>query len=146
MDSGVVPAWKAKAILWKHGHLDWKLKAHQRRMHDLYAKATNRKAVFHCSRRVGKSYTLLTIAIEECLKRPGIRVPFAAPTQKNVKEIIVPTFREIIQDCPEHLRPEYRMQEGKIVFPNGSEIILAGTDGASADRLRGSAANLAILD
>lgn len=136
----------ARQILWPLGQLKWKLKPHQHQLYDIYRTTEHRKVVFHCSRRLGKSFTLLSLAAEECL-RGRVRVPYAAPTQKNVREILIPTMQEIMHDCPRHLRPEYRTQDGKFVFKGtGSEIPLAGTDGNNADRMRGSAADLAILD
>ena len=136
----------ARSLLWPLGELKWKLKPHQHSLYELYRLTDHRKIVFHCSRRIGKSYSLLTLAAEECL-RGRVRVPYAAPTQKNVREILIPTMQEIMHDCPRHLRPEYRSQDGKFVFKGtGSEIPLAGTDGNNADRMRGSAADLAILD
>jgi hypothetical protein len=136
----------ARRLCWPAGRLKWKLKPHQHQLYELYRATEHRKIVFHCSRRLGKSYTLLSLAAEECLRR-RVRVPYAAPTQKNVREILIPTMQEIMRDCPKHLRPEYRSQDGKFVFKGtGSEIPLAGTDGNNADRMRGSAADLAILD
>ena len=134
------------ALLWQAGELDWKLHQHQLAMHRLFRETDHRKIVFHCSRRVGKSYTLLTIANETAIRKPGAQIRYAAPTQKNVKEIILPVMRELLHDCPDEVRPEWKGQDGHFVYPNGSVLSIAGTDGGNADKLRGSACDLGIVD
>lgn len=52
------------------------------------------------------------------------------------RTIIKPLIREIFKDCPEDLKPKYSSIDSKYVFPNGSEIQLAGSDAGNADRLR----------
>lgn len=141
-----IPSAKARAICWKYGHLDWKLWPHQMRMYRLFRENDHRKVVWHCSRRVGKSYTLCSTATETAIQKPGAQIRYAAPTQKNVKEIILPVMREILSDCPEQLKPHWKVQDGHFEFPNGSVISIAGTDGGNADKLRGSACDLGIVD
>ena len=141
-----IPPLKARHICWKYGHLDWKLKEHQQRMYDVYQKTNHRKVVWHCSRRVGKSYTLLCIANETAIRKPKAQIRYAAPTQKNVKEIILPVMREILDDCPVEVKPVWKVQDGHYEYPNGSILSIAGTDGGNADKLRGSACDLGIVD
>lgn len=137
---------QARQLCWMVGKLRWKLKSHQRRMYEMYRATNHRKVVFHCSRRIGKSYTLLTIANETAIRKPGAQIRYAAPTQKNVKEIILPVMRELLHDCPNEVRPEWKGQDGHFVYPNGSVLSIAGTDGGNADKLRGSACDLGIVD
>lgn len=137
---------KLHNILWRRGILDWKLKLHQRDLYDSFWNSDHRKFLFLCSRRIGKSFTLVVIALETALRKPGAQVRYAAPTQRNVKEIIQPLIKLILADCPKAIRPKWRAQDSKYVFPNGSEISIAGTDNGNADRLRGTACDLAILD
>ncbi len=137
---------QARDALWAAGELRWKLHPHQVAMYEQWRKTTSRKVVFHCSRRVGKSYTLLTIADEVARKKEKAQIRYAAPTQKNVKEIILPNMGQILEDCPRKLRPKWRAQDGQYVYPNGSILSIAGTDGGNADKLRGSACDLGIID
>lgn len=137
----------AQAALWRLGRLEWKLKPHQKGMYRAFWENQHRKYVFHCSRRVGKSYTLLTIANELALRKERAQIRYAAPTQKNVKEIILPTMQELLADCPKDIRPLWRAQDGQFVYPTtGAVLSIAGTDGGHADKLRGSACDLGILD
>lgn len=71
---------------------------------------------------------------------------FAAPTGKALKKITMPIFKMLLKDCPEGLKPEYKVQEQVWVFPNGSEIHMAGTDNGNAESLRGTASDLNLID
>jgi hypothetical protein len=55
-------------------------------------------------------------------------------------------MQEILRDCPKALKPQWRGQDGHFVFQNESVISIAGTDQGNADKLRGSACHLGILD
>ena len=86
------------------------------------------------------------MAIELCISKPGAIVKYACPKQKMVERIIKPRIREIIADCPEEMKPEWKSQDKIWLFPNGSEIQVAGTDGGHYDSLRGGSAHLCIAD
>jgi hypothetical protein len=74
---------------WINADLYYKLKDHQIDLYNQITKGNNKKHVVNCSRRFGKSYTLCLIAIEHALKSK-VHVRFAAPTSKQLKEIIQP--------------------------------------------------------
>lgn len=142
---------KSQAVqkLWQMGNLTYKLHATQKDMHAKLHETTDKIMVVACSRGWGKSYALLTIAIETCLKKPNAIVKYLAPTAKDLKNIILPNFRQIMEDCPAGLRSKiiYKAQEGKIVFThNDSEIHLAGTEKGNAEKIRGISADLCIVD
>ena len=63
-----------------------------------------------------------------------------------VKTILKPRMREILEDCPEELRPEYKENDKIYLFPNGSEIQMAGTDNQNYDSIRGGTSILWIVD
>jgi len=139
---------KKQAIsnLWAKGILHWKLDAGQKEMYDLYKKSQKRVVTWLCSRRFGKSHTLSVVAIETCLASPGTVIKYLCPTQKMIRAILQPIFRQILEDCPKALRPTYNRNDAKYVFPNGSEIQLAGTDNGRVENLRGGLAHLCIVD
>lgn len=105
-----------------------------------------RKFVINCSRRLGKSYLLCVIAMETAMQRPGAQVRFAAATAKALRKIIIPIFRQIISDCPPEIAPEFKSMDSLFQFENGAQIHLAGADKGNADNLRGTAADLCIVD
>lgn len=98
--------------------------------------AAQRWAVLDCARRYGKDTMMGTMAAELCIRRPKSRVPYAAPTQRMVTEILEEVFEQIFSDCPPPLRPVWKKADSRWVFPNGSRIILVGFD-MHPDRARG---------
>ena len=136
----------AVAQLWKRGELKWKLHNVQKEMHEEILKVNRRIITIVCSRRLGKSYYLLLMAIELCLTQPNSIVKYVCPKQKMVKTILKPIMREIVKDCPAELRPEFKTQDNIYVFPNGSEIQMAGSDNGNAENVRGGASHLCIVD
>ena len=139
---------EARWELWRQGDLSWKLDECQLPIYDEILNQENMDSTLLISRRYGKSYTCLITEIEVCIQQPLIICKHACPTQKMVKEMIYPQLRIIFQDAP----PEYDLDqmwnatEGKLKFPNGSFITIAGTDGNNADNLRGTYAHLAFCD
>lgn len=133
-------------ILWYKGHLNYKLKPVQEKMMNDIFQWNGMKYVIKCARRLGKTYLLCVIAIQACLRKPNTQVRYAAPTQKMLKKFIVPIMRIIIDDCPEEIRPEFHKGDAVFVFKNGSEIHLAGVNNDNADSLRGTFADLFIID
>jgi hypothetical protein len=136
----------AKETLWRRGHLSWLLDANQKQLYDLYYNTDHRVQTWLLARRSGKSYALCVLAIETCLKKPGAIIKFLAPTRVQVNLIIRPLMRKILESCPDDLKPEYRAKDNIFYFPNGAELQLSGTDGGSAERLRGGDSDLAIVD
>ncbi len=135
--------------LWRMSNLTYKLHATQLDMYNKLKESDDKVMVVACSRGWGKSYALLTIAIETCLKKPHAIVKYLAPTAKDLKNIVLPNFRQIMEDAPKDIRDKikYKPQEGKIIFEmNGSEIHLAGTEKKNAEKIRGVSADLCIVD
>lgn len=92
------------------------------------------------------SYTMCTIATEYCQRTPNVRVLIVFPKKKDAASIAKDQMRKILEDCPPHMKPEYMVADKTFVFPNGSEIVCAGTDGGSAESIRGRTYHLALMD
>jgi len=137
---------KAKALLWEAGELSWKLRGCQHEIRKGILESEDKIQTIVAGRRTGKTFTLCVMVLELCLKKPNSIVKYACPIQKMVSTIIMPIIREITDDCPKHLKPEWKAADKKYVFPNGSEIHIAGTDAKNAENLRGTAADFAVLD
>jgi hypothetical protein len=135
-----------RAALWRAGKLAWLLHRAQRGVRDHFLRSTALKFVFCCSRRWGKSWLLCVLALECALGGERRQIRYAASTAKDVRKIIRPIMRELVQSCPESLRPEWNSAEGAWTFHNGSQIHIAGVDNGNADSLRGTSAHLAIVD
>lgn len=131
---------------WRRGHLRHLLHGDQRVVYDRIW-STSGQFVLEIARRWGKTWLLVVLAFETCLRTAGVRVVYGAPTLKHLGEFILPTFDAITALCPEHLRPKYNAQKGHLEFPNGSWIHLFGADDKrKASRGRGPNAALAIFD
>jgi hypothetical protein len=142
----IAAAKAARAELWRRGELSYKFHATQKRILEALQKAERRKFFLLCSRRLGKTFMLLTLAFETALKKPGSRILFLAPVGKNAAEIATDTARQVLKDCPANLHPTYNGQAREFTFKNGSIIRLKGVNSEHADDLRGGATDLAILD
>lgn len=137
---------EAIKALWNKGIIHWKLHKAQKEMYDLVKKDGHPIVVIGCSRQLGKSFFLTAYAIEECLQKKDIIVKFIAPKAKDIRRIISPIIKQIMEDAPEDVRPRYNSRDNIYVFPNGSEIQLAGTDNGHAESIRGNRAHLCIID
>lgn len=94
----------------------------------------------------GKTYTLCILALEECIKRPNTIVKFLSPTKIQVNSNIRPLMRQLLEDCPEDIRPEFKAKDYVYYFPNGSEIQLAGSESGHIEKLRGGFSHISIID
>ncbi len=66
----------ARKQLWKLGSLDWKLDVTQKKIYDFIKDSPKKVVVVNASRRLGKSYALCVMAIEQCLQKPKSIVKF----------------------------------------------------------------------
>ena len=139
---------KQKAIekLWRSGVLSWKLIGKQKDVYKFISEDPFDVSCVLISRRFGKSFICCLLAIETCIQNDNAVVKYACPKQRMVTTIIKPIMRELLKDCPEDMKPEWKAQDKVYVFPNGSEIQVAGTDNGNAENLRGGYAHLLICD
>lgn len=139
---------KEQAIreLWLRSNISWKLKPHQKDLYDLFYNSTHKTQTWLLARRSGKSYTLAMLAIEACLKTPNTIVKFLSPTKIQVNSNLRPIIRDILKDCPEEIKPEFKAKDYIYYFPNGSEIQLAGSESGHYEKLRGGYSHIAIID
>lgn len=137
---------QARQMLWELGCLEWKLSNTQKKIYDFFHGKIDKTIVINAARRLGKSYVLVIMAFEQCLRYPNSIVKFLQPEVKMIRTNIRPIFDEILIDCPIHLSPHFKTQDNIYYFPNGSQIQLAGTDNGNYMKLRGGNSHLAIID
>lgn len=130
---------------WAMGDLSYKLHSAQKIIDEAFSRITGQLFVGNCARQWGKSYWAVTKAIETALKLPKARIKYGTAFHTDLIEFIIPTFDTVLQDCPAHLRPVYKVQGSKFVFKNGSEIKLVGLD-KNPNSLRGNVIDLIVLD
>jgi len=132
--------------LWRLGNLEWKLKGIQKEMRKAVYASDKQETVFLISRQTGKTFTMMSIAVEYCIKKPDTVVKVIFPKKKDAKSVSKFQMKTILEDCPIDLAPEWKEADKIYMFPNGSEIQMTGTDGGSAESIRGSSCHLAVLD
>lgn len=135
-----------KNLAWRQGRLKFLLKPAQKRIYEDIKNSTELIYVVNCSRRLGKTFTMAVIAIEAALQNINFQIHFGAPYQNALRDFLLPIFRQILEDCPEDLRPTWKQLESKWVFKNGSYIKLCGANNGQFDNLRGNKSDLFILD
>lgn len=133
--------------LWRQGELSWKLDSLQLEIRNIiHAKAAEgkKKFCFFSSRQIGKSWTALDVALEFCLRHPGIIVRVLADTIKQVSNIIEDNLGPMAADAPPGLimpsRSSYRWHVGH------SSLRLGALDRAHVDGNRGGNASVVIFE
>lgn len=137
---------EARTRLWYMGNLEWKLDFAQKEIYRRWKENKNKTTVLNISRRVGKTYYLAVLAVQQCLQKSKSIVKFLQPEQKMIRVNLRPIMDKIFLDCPAELRPEFKTMDNIYRFKNGSEIQLAGTDNGNAEKLRGGDSELCLID
>jgi hypothetical protein len=136
-----------KHELIRRGMLQFMMHSGQQEMYNIYKSSPdNSILVWLLARQSGKSFNFGIIAATECLAKSNVIVKILTDTKLHAKTIFEPIFRQIFEDFPEDLRPEYIASSFVYIFKNGSQIQLAGSDGNSAERLRGQKSDLVLVD
>lgn len=123
------------------------LRSVQKRMTLDVLKCTNsRKYVIHSSRRLGKTFELVILSSIKCYEKPNAQVRYASVTQKAVRKMVHPIFKIVFKPVKEKYKPKWNSLEGAYIFPNESETHIAGVNNGNADDLRGTGADLCVVD
>lgn len=130
---------------WRRGRLVHLLHEGQKVVQKQYEDSPGQLFVGNIARQFGKSYWAVTKCLELAIQKPKARIKFGTAYHTDLTEFILPTFDAVLADCPEHLKPKYKVQGSKWVFPNGSEIKLVGLD-KSPNSLRGNVIDLIVID
>ena len=133
-------------ILWRAGDLSYGLHPSQLELREAYRATEARTFVVCSARQWGKSTWACTEAVEQCITVPGSLVRYVTGTKKDAADIIAPTLQRLFAECPADMRPTHHVKDHRWVFPNGSEIILAGGEKDAGDRIRGLKSHLVIVD
>lgn len=133
--------------MWRRGTISiLKLDPTQKEFDRLVKESKEKIPVILSSRRLGKSWWALVHSIETCLQKENAVVKFVAPTKEMINDIIEKTMPQILEDCPAMLRPVQMKSKYVYRFHNGSRLEMAGINSGHADKIRGSFADLCIVD
>lgn len=118
----------------------------QEMFRSFYSYRDGLKYVIHCSRRLGKTYFLCVLAIVVAITKANANIRYASVTQKSVRKMIHPIMKGLFSKLPKEFKGLWNTQEGAYIFPNGSMIHVAGVNNGHSDDLRGTEADLCIVD
>lgn len=136
-----------KYELVRRGVLEWMFNQNQIEMYKIFKNAPDNSILtWLLARQSGKSFGLGIIAVMACQEKPNVIVKLLTDTKLHCRTIFEPIFRQIFDDFPEDLKPEYIQSQYVYIFKNGSQIQMAGSDGNSAERLRGQRSDLVLVD
>lgn len=127
---------RLKAKAWSIGKLEYKLHSAQRKIYETIRNTQQREVVILCARRFGKSYLGCVMAIEDCLRTPGVQVRIIAPDIKQASAIVVPLISKIAKDSPPNTLQRTKSEHKWII--GKSELILGGFDTTNIESHRGS--------
>lgn len=131
---------------WLRGKLGYKLHAGQMILREKYRSAKTQLFVGECARQFGKSFEMVVEALELAFSQPKARVKYGTAFHTDLIEFIMPAFDAVLADCPQDIRPVFRVQGSKFIIPhNKSEIKLVGLD-RNPNGMRGTSIDLIILD
>lgn len=150
-------------VSWRKGVLNYKLKPWQHKLYNSVWDCINKGQstyLVNCSRRYGKTFVLILIAIEYAIRFPKSQIKYAIPVGQEYIDMVLPSIEHIIDDFPTSKRkmpkggfaeqqygqPNHNAQGKRIKFENGSVIKFAGVNDDDATGLRGNTSNLNIVD
>lgn len=137
----------AEQELIRRGMLQFMMHAGQLEMYNIYKQAPDNSIMtWLLARQSGKSFNMGIIGTMACVEKPNVIVKLLTDTKLHCKTIFEPIFRQIFDKFPNDLKPEYIPSQFVYIFKNGSQIQLAGSDGNSAERLRGQKSDLVLVD
>lgn len=114
--------------MWRQGDLSWLLWQQQKPIYNGIQNLQNNVdlVVVLCARQFGKSHLGVLMAVEDCLKYPGVCIMIVGPTLDQTRSIVAPRFNKIAQTAPrgliKQLKSEKKWQVGE------SELVIGGFD------------------
>jgi hypothetical protein len=110
-----------KHELWRRNLIHYKFHAVQKELWELYSKSPEGSTlVWLLSRQTGKSFCLGLFAVIQAQTKPNSIIKLLTDTKLHARTIFEPIFREIFEDCPEDLKPEYIASSYVYVFKNST--------------------------
>ena len=143
---------------WGRGNLSWLLRPHgQTSIRDFILEQwqgdpSAEPIVVNAHRRLGKSFLNVLMAVEICLRWPGMFVQYVCGEKTQVWEIVEPLLFQVLETCPPEVYPKSRGFTFRFRNPAWertgaiSRLKLVGANYKNGDMGRGSACDAAFLD
>lgn len=104
-------------------------------------------AVGKVARRRGKSFFAVTECVETGLSVQGGFIDYLAQTGGAAEGIVGPALEQILEFCPDQLKPKFYAQSQLWEFPStGTILTISGVDNEQYRRKRGRTSNLVVYD
>lgn len=123
--------------MWRRGYLRWKLWPQQEPIYDGVRSLPRdiQHAVILCARQFGKSYLGTLLAVEDCLRTPGVSVLVVGPTKDQTTDIVHQSIRALADGAPDGL--VRRAKSDSRWHIGSSELVVGGFELNNAARKRG---------
>ncbi|PJI40402.1 terminase family protein [Ferrovibrio sp.] len=128
----------------RRGEFTWLLHPGQLKLYDALQSSNSLTHVLNISRQFGKSFLMVLLCLIYCLRHPGSKIYYAAPTKEQVKIIVKDNINKILRYFPKDLAPKKAYDTW--TFKNGSEFRLIGLNMNDGVGVRGGSAHIAVLD
>jgi len=136
---------QSRAYLWSVGLLaEWQLRPDQWGVYQSLRQ--HRKPFLECSRRYGKTTTILIHVMERLRANPGWICRWVLPEKEQARTILKPEIERIQEHCPDHLKFKYHHVDSYYEGPGGSKIYVYGIDKDRGKRLRGQKSHIVVCD
>lgn len=132
--------------LWRQGRPgDYLLDAGQREWKAAFnATGPLASTVWNIGRQRGKTFDALVDAAETAQAIPNAILRYCAKTKDSAMGIVEPNMKALLEDCPKDMAPYLDGTTWR--FPNGSTLIVFGTDAQSFAKGRGPKTHKLYLD
>jgi hypothetical protein len=139
---------KAINAAWEEGRLVYLFKPHQHRLYSAWikSKSISRKFLVCNGRGWGKSTFWFIVGLMWAITHPNCDVYFIAPVEKKLDDYLEPIRNLILSKKSDEFQYEYTPSDNLFRFPNGSRILIRGSNNKSYDDLRGGKAGFCIVD
>lgn len=117
----------------------------QKRIRQIYDSKKDRSVSIECSRQLGKTFFGCYLADETARNNPGAQIRLGTAFEVDIESIVVPNFKNVLNSCPDGIKPKYLAQKKTYRYQNGSVITLVGLD-KNPDKMRGSRIRLTIIE
>lgn len=134
------------APLWQQGIIAaWYLRDDQFPIYELLLREKN--PFIECSRRYGKTTTILCYVFERLIQNPGWICRWCEPNKNQAREIVIEEVDKIQALIPKELRFQWTVTDSVYIHPiSKSKMYLRGVNEDRGDSARGPTSNIIVAD
>lgn len=144
--------WVTLDDCWRAGDLTHLLDETQLELYWFVRNNPSKTIFVDAARQLGKSFVMVVVSLEDCIRNPSKRVNYIAKTFGALKKMLEQTMAFIVAQAPPELRPAFVTSDSRWSFPKdgparGAFVQLVGADEVGgADTARGGSVVTNIVD